>query len=141
MELVEVVLPADLFPAGAHQPAPTGVNTGMTTPISLADCPGLIDLMLTADERGPHFTLSGQPCSVRRVDDIAVLEVLNGDFGFGLIVPGWDAGEHGHPAYIVVAGEAHLCMQWLPIDRAEKKVIIAQLPLSPSDRLLCNLSI
>lgn len=113
----------------------------MTTPISLADCPGLIDLMLTGDERGPNFTLSGQPCSVRRVDDVAVLEVLNGEFGFGLIVPGWTIGEHGQPGYIVIAGEPHLCMQWLPINRDEKKAIIAQLPLSPSDRLLCDLSI
>lgn len=91
----------------------------MATPISLTDCPGLIDLMLTCDERGQSFTLNGVRCDVVLVEGHACFEAMAPDFGLLVIYPGWYAGEHGAPAQIVIVGDIQDCLQWLAIDPAD----------------------
>lgn len=113
----------------------------MHTPISLVDCPGLIDLMLTGDEHGESFTIDGVRCVVERVGDHASFEAITSDFGLSVVVPGWYAGEHGAPAHVAIVGEAHTCTGWLPLDSTDKLALIHRLPLSPIDRMLCRLSI
>lgn len=113
----------------------------MLTPIPLSDCPGLIGLMLTADERGASFTLNGAQCVVTRIGNAVHLEAITSDFILSVVVPGWYTGEHGAPAYVAVVGEAHTCTGWLPLDSTDKLALIQRLPLSPVDRILCRLSI
>lgn len=113
----------------------------MITAISLTDCPGLIDLMLTGDEHGANFDIDGVQCMVKRVGDHASFEAITSDFGLSVVVPGWYAGEHGAPAHIAIVGEAHTCTGWLPLDSTDKLALIRHLPLSPVSRMLCRLSI
>lgn len=110
----------------------------MFTPISLSDCPGLIDLMLTGDELGPSFILKGVGVSVERVGNAAYLEAACPDFGLSVIYPGWYAGEHGAPAHVVVVGDPIACTQWLPMKRDDRLAIINCLPLSAIDQTLCR---
>jgi hypothetical protein len=112
----------------------------VTTPIALADCPGLIHLMLTGDEDGPSFTLNGVQCVVERVESHATFEAVGPDFGLSVIYPGWYSGEHGAPAHIIIVGDAHTCLQWLPIERADKLALIARLPLGAIDQTLCRVA-
>ncbi|WP_380872310.1 hypothetical protein [Sphingomonas sp. DBB INV C78] len=125
----------------AHHHQAGDLNIGMPTPISLTDCPSLIDLMLTADELGPSFTVRGVPCSVGNIGDHACLEAVTEDFGLRVIFPGWYAGEHGRPAYIIIVGEPHLCLQWLPMDPADKNTLIQRLSLNATDRMLATLAV
>ncbi len=113
----------------------------MHTPISLSDCPGLIDLMLTGDAHEASFTIDGVQCVVEKIGDHASFEAITSDFGLSVVVPGWYAGEHGAPAHVAIVGEAHTCMCWLTLDSTDKLTLIQQLPLSPVDRMLCRLSI
>lgn len=113
----------------------------MLTPISLTDCPGLIDLMLSGDEHGGSFDINGVQCMVKRVGDHASFEAITSDFGLVVVVPGWYVGEHGAPPHVAIVGEAHTCTGWLPLDSTDKLALIQHLPLSPVDRMLCRLSI
>lgn len=113
----------------------------MPTPISLSDCPGLIDLMLIGDEHEASFGLNGVGVSIERIGDTAYLEAACTDFGLSVVVPGWYAGEYGAPAHVAIVGEAHICMGWLTLDSTDKLTLIQQLPLSAVDRMLCRLSI
>ncbi|WP_221191380.1 hypothetical protein, partial [Sphingomonas sp. BK580] len=105
------------------------------------DCPGLIDLMLTSDEHGESFTIDGVRCVVERVEGYATFKAVTPDFGLAVVVPGWNAGEHGAPAYVAIVGEAHACTGWLPLHSTDKLALIQHLPLSPVNRMLCRLSI
>ncbi len=102
----------------------------MPTPIPFTDCLGLLDLMLTGDERGPSFTIRDVQCSVAEVRRDAYLETVTPDFGLSVIYPGWYAGEHDAPAQIVIVGDIQGCLQWLPIDPSNKRVLINWLPLN-----------
>lgn len=113
----------------------------MLTPISLVDYPGLIELMLTGEEHSFPNRSDGVPCAVKRFRDHAILEVTGPDFGLLVVIPGWYAGEHGAPAHIVVAGEVHTCLQWLPLGRSEKHALIKALPLSTMNRTICQLAV
>jgi len=113
----------------------------MATPIPLADCLSLIHLLLTADELGPIFNLKGVQCSIKNIDGNACFDARAADFDLMLIVPGWHAGAYGRPAYIIIVGETHKCLQWLPIARADKYALVARLPLSATDQALCRLVI
>lgn len=113
----------------------------MPTPIPLVDYPGLIDLMLTGEEHSSTYLLDGVPCSVKRVRGHAMLEAISPDFGMIVVFPGWYAGEHGAPAHIVVVGEVHTCLQWLPLDRSEKQALIGVLPLSAINRTICRMAV
>ena len=112
----------------------------MPTPIPLIGCPGLIDLMLTGDELGPSFMLNDVQCVVERVEGHACFEAVSPDFGLSVIYPGWYVGEHGAPAHIIIAGDAHICLRWLPVKRADKLALIAGLPLSAIDQMLCKVA-
>ena len=114
---------------------------GMPTLISLTDCPGLIDLMLTGDERGPSFTIRCVQCAVGRVEGHATFEAVSPDFGLLVCYPGWYAGEHGAPAHVVIVGDTHTCLQWLPVEQADKLLIISRLRISVIDRMLCRVSV
>jgi hypothetical protein len=98
--------------------------------------------MLTAEEQsGPSFVLNGVACTVSQIDGWhALLEAVTSDFGLMLVYPGWYAGEHGEPVYIVTVGEHHQCMAWLPIEQSDKHRIIPHLPISATDKMLCLLS-
>ena len=113
----------------------------MPTPINLFDCPGLIDLMLHGDERGPRFMLNGAQCTVEPIDGHACFQAATADFGLVVIYPGWYTGQHGVATYMIVVGEEHLCLQWLPIDPANKLALARRLPLKPTDRMIARLSI
>lgn len=115
----------------------------MPTPIFLTDCPGLIDLMLTAEEQsGPNFVLNDVHCTVSQIDGRhALLEAVTSDFGLMVVYPGWYAGEHGEPVHIVTVGEHHQCMAWLPIEQADKHRIIPHLRISATNKMLCRLSV
>ena len=110
----------------------------MPTPISLTDCPGLIDLMLTGEELGPSFTLNGVQCDVAQVESHACFEAVTPDFGLSVIYPGWYAGEHGAPAHVIIAGDPIACTRWLPMGQKDRRAIIDRLPLSSIDRALCK---
>jgi len=97
--------------------------------------------MLLADEHGASFIIDGVQCIVERVGDHASFEAVTSDFGISVVFPGWYVGEHGAPAHVAVAGEAHTCTGWLPLNQADKLVLVQHLPLSPVDRTLCRLSI
>ena len=111
----------------------------MPTPIPLAECLGLIDLMLTGDEQS--FDINGVRCSVENFEGHAYFEAATADFGLMVIIPHWYAGEHGQPAYIIIVGDHHACLQWLPIDRNDKCALIERLPLSIVDEALCRLAV
>jgi hypothetical protein len=114
----------------------------MLTPITLTECPGLLDLMLVGDENGRSFILKGVQCSVERIDDHhAYFEAATPDFGLMMIFPGWYAGEHGMPVHILIADDAKACLQWLPIDRADKCAIIERLPLDNIAKTLLTLAV
>lgn len=114
----------------------------MPTPIALTDCPGLIDLMLTGDEHGPSFTLKGVQCSVERIDGRhACFEAVTPTFGLMVIFPDWYAGEHGMPVHIIVVGDTHACLQWLPINPADKRAIIERLSIDEIDKTLLTLAV
>lgn len=113
----------------------------MSTPIPLNDCPGLIDLMLTGEELGPSFTLNGVPCAVERVEGHACFEAITPDFGLSVIYPGWYAGEHGAPAPVVIVGDIQDCLQWLPINPADKRALINRLPLNQIDKTIFKLAV
>ena len=113
----------------------------MPTPISLTDCPGLIDLMLTGEELGPSFTLNGVQCDVVQVEGHACFEAVTPDFGLSVIYPGWYAGEHGPPAQIVIVGDIQDCLQWLPIDPADKRALIDRLPLDEINKTVFTLAV
>lgn len=113
----------------------------MPTPISLTDCLGFIDLMLTADELGPSFTLNSVQCGVERVEGHACFEAVTPDFGLSVIYPGWYAGEHGAPAQIVIVGDIQDCLQWLPIDPADKRALIDRLPLDEINKTMFTLAV
>ena len=117
------------------------LNTGILAPISLTDCSGLIDLMLTGDEHEESFTIDGVRCVMERNGDHARFEATTSDFCLSVVMPGWYAGEHGAPAHVAIAGEAHTCTGWLPLDSTDKIALIQHLPLSLLDRMLCRLSI
>ncbi|WP_112384260.1 hypothetical protein [Sphingomonas carotinifaciens] len=106
----------------------------------LADCPGLIDLMLTGDEHRTSFGLNGVGVSVERIGDAAYLEAACPEFRFLAIYPGWYAGEHDAPAYVVLVGNPIACTQWLPMEQDDRLAIINRLPLHPIDRTLCRLA-
>lgn len=112
----------------------------MFTAIMLTECPGLIDLMLTGNEHGMSFVSDGVECVVERVEGHGVFEAVTPDFGLSVIHPGWYAGEHGAPVYVAIVGDAHACIGWLPLRRADKLTLIQHLPLSPVDQMLCRLS-
>jgi hypothetical protein len=112
----------------------------MPTPIALTDCLGLINLMLTADELGPSFTLDGVQCAVERVEGHVTFEAVSPDFGLSVIYPGWYAGEHGQPAHITTVGDPIACTRWLPFERTDKLALIAGLPLSAIDQTLCRVA-
>lgn len=97
----------------------------------------LMDLFLDAELGLQHFEIKGVPCEVVWQGDHAYLMAATPDFEVAVIYPGWCAGEHSTPPIIVIDGEAHSCMQWLPISRADKHSIIANLPISPVDQMLC----
>lgn len=111
------------------------------TPVFLCDFISLIDLMLIGDEQGPSFVLAGVQCTVTMLDEHAVLEAANTEFALSIIFPGWYSGEHGTPAQIFIDGLAHRCLQWLPMDLAEKRALISRLPMSHEDRVLCVLAV
>jgi|GEM_PF-6386347 len=111
----------------------------MPTPIPLAECLSLIDLMLTGDEQS--FDINGVRCSVENFEGHACFEAATADFGLMMIIPHWYAGEHGSPAYIIIVGDYPACLQWLPIDRNDKCALIERLPLSIVDETLCKLAI
>ncbi len=113
----------------------------MPTSIPLTACPGLIDLMLTGEELGPNFTFNGVRCAVERIEEHAAFEAVTPDFGLSVIYPDWYVGEHGAPAQIVIVGDAHTCLQWLPIERPDKLALIARLPLSAIDQIICTLGV
>jgi len=113
----------------------------MPTPISFTDCPGLIDLMLTGDEHGASFTLNGVQCDVVQVEGHACFEAVTSDFGLSVIYPGWYAGEHGAPTLIVIVGDIQDCLQWLPIDPADKRALIDRLPLDEINKTMFTLGV
>jgi hypothetical protein len=113
----------------------------MLTPIPLSDCLGLIDLMLTGEEHGESFTLNGVQCDVVQVEGHACFEAAAPDFGLSVIYPGWYVGEHDAPAQIAIVGDAHTCLQWLPIDLNDALVLIERLPLDATNKVLCRLSV
>tara|TARA_R110000868_G_scaffold411718_1_gene707981 strand:- start:3812 stop:4156 length:345 start_codon:yes stop_codon:yes gene_type:complete len=114
----------------------------MPVPIALTDCLGLIDLMLTGDEHSPHFTLSGVQCAVERIESHhACFEAVTSDFGMIAIFPGWYAGEHEAPVYVLIVGDHQACLQWLPIDRNEKCVIIERLSFDEIDKTMLTLAV
>jgi hypothetical protein len=119
------------------------LNTSMptATPIPFTKCLGLIDLMLTGDERGPSFTLMGVQCSVEQIRGDAYLAAATPDFCLIVVFPGWYVGGHPLEVGILIVGEAHTCLQWLPINVAEKHAIIQHLPLSAIDQTICTLSV
>jgi len=96
--------------------------------------------MLTSHELGPSFTLNGVQCAVEQVEGHATFEAVSPDFGLSVTFPGWYAGEHRAPTHIIIAGDAHICLQWLPINRADKLALIASLPLSAIDQMLCKVA-
>lgn len=110
----------------------------MPTPIPLEDCPGLIDLMLTADEHRASFGLKGVGVSIERIGDAAYLEAACPEFRFVVVYPGWYAGEHGAPAHVIIAGDPIACTRWLPMGQKDRRAIIDRLPLSSIDRALCK---
>lgn len=112
----------------------------MLTPIPLADCSGLIDLMLTGDEHRASFGLNGVGVSVERIGDAAYLEAACADFGFLAVYPGWYSGEHGAPAHVLIIGDPIACTRWLPMKRDERLAIINCLPLDPIYLTLCRLA-
>ncbi|WP_162234221.1 hypothetical protein, partial [Novosphingobium sp. Leaf2] len=118
------------------------LNIGMLAPIRLTNCPGLIDLMLTAEEHSePSFVLNGVQCAVSQIGGgHALLEAVTSDFGLMVVYPGWYTGDHGEPAHIAIVGEAHACMRWLPIEQSDKHRIILHLHISETDKMLCHLS-
>lgn len=97
--------------------------------------------MLTGDEHSSTYRLDVVPCPVKRVRGHAILETISPGFGMVVVFPGWHAGEHGAPAHIVFTGEAHTCLQWLPLDRSEKHALIGPLPLSTMKRTICRLAV
>src|SRR5688500_12371292 len=97
----------------------------------LDDYHGLLDLMLNEGDRGRAFDLKGVPCRIDELDGDAMFEAVTPDFGMILIFPGWYAGEAlSPPLHIVIAGDHQACFEWLPIDPADKRAIIARLPIS-----------
>ncbi len=106
----------------------------------LADCPGLIDLMLTGDEHRTSFGLNGVGVSVERIEDAAYLEAACPDFGFLAVYPGWYAGEHGSPVYVVMVGDPIACTQWLPMRHEDRLALIDRLPLDPIWKTLCRVA-
>jgi len=113
----------------------------MPTPISLTDCPSLINLMLTGDQLGASFTLKGVRCDVVQVEGHACIEAVTPDFGLSVIYPGWYAGEHGAPARVVIVGDIQNCLQWLPIDPVDKRALINRLPLDQIDKTMFTLAV
>lgn len=112
----------------------------MFTAVVPANCPGLIDLMLTGDEHDMSFAIDGVECMVARVEGHGVFEAVTPDFRLSVIHPSWYAGDHGAPVYVAIVGDAHACIGWLPLSRADKLTLIQHLPLGPVDQMLCRLS-
>lgn len=110
----------------------------MLTPIPLADCPGLIALMVTGDEHRTSFGLNGVGVSVEQIANAAYLEAACSDFRFVAVYPGWYAAQHGAPAHVVLFGDPIACTRWLPMQRNDRLAIINRLPLSAIDRMLCR---
>jgi len=117
------------------------LNISVPTPIPLSDCPGLIDLMLTGDERGPSFDIKDVTFSVEQVRGDAFLEAITPDFGLMVVFPGWYVGAHGLEVRILIVGDDVACLRWLPINRGEKLALIARLPFDIIDQTICTLAV
>lgn len=113
----------------------------MPTPIPFTDCLGLLDLMLTSDERGRSFTIRDVQCSVAEVRGDAYLEAATPDFGLTVMFQQWYVGGHGLQVHIIIVGDHMACLQWLPIDRSEKRAIIERLPLDRGEKTLLTLAV
>ncbi|KQU56599.1 hypothetical protein ASG67_17645 [Sphingomonas sp. Leaf339] len=103
---------------------------------------GLLELMLDAEQRGPHFILNGAQCGVSQIDERqALLEAAGQNFAFAAFFPGWHGDYSTTPVHILTVGEHHTFMVWLPIARCDKLRIISCLRVSAMDKVLCRLSI
>lgn len=114
------------------------LNTRMLTTISLDDCLDLIDLMMLGDHCGPSFKL----CGIERFDDPhGWFGAAGPDWEFMMVLPGWYAGELGPLILMSIEGDALTCLQWLPIDREDKRNIIDRLSLHAEEAALCRLEV
>jgi len=113
----------------------------MTTSIPFTECLGLLDLMLTGDEHGPSFDIRGVACSVEQIRGDAYLDAATSDFGLMAMFPGWYVGGHGLEVRILIVGDLIACLQWLPIDRSEKRALINRLPIDEIDKTLFTVAV
>lgn len=111
------------------------------TSIRLNDCLGLMDLMLLSEDHGRRFTFNGAQCSVERIDDHACFEAVAPNFGITVVYRGWYIRVHREPAYIIIVGETHECIGWLPMPSFDKHTLIDHLSLSATDRMLCQMAV
>lgn len=114
----------------------------MTQWAALTEFYGLLDLMLTGDERGPSLVLDDAQCTVGAIlGRHGSFEAVSEAFAPMLVFSGWYAGEHGGPVHILIARDVRACMDWLPITRADKCALIERLPLDECDKTLLTLAV
>ena len=53
----------------------------------------------------------------------------------------WYVGGHGLKVRVLIVGDHMACLNWLPMDAAEKRALIKRLPLDRIDKTMATLAV